>query len=94
MTFALQECLSMAKESFKSTGHPLIVVGTTSDPEKIPVGVMGAFKQEVIVEVRDCCVFGSRSRWHVVDNGTSVIGGIKGARRARATRDTQKDFAE
>jgi peroxin-6 len=51
MTFILQDCLSLAKDSFRTTGFPLVVAGTTSDPDKIPVSVMGEFKQEITVEV-------------------------------------------
>lgn len=48
----LQECLKVAQEARANTGFPLILVGTTSDVEKIPLSVIGLFKEEVAIEVR------------------------------------------
>lgn len=50
MTTILQECFAEARKGWKSSGYPLIVVGTTNDPDKIPTGVLGAFKREIKLE--------------------------------------------
>lgn len=47
----LQDCLKVAKEAWRRSGFPLIVVGTTDDVDKIPVSVLGFFKEELAIEV-------------------------------------------
>lgn len=47
---ALQQCLQTAQESWKLSGKPLVIVGTTSDPDKIPISVLGCFKEEISIE--------------------------------------------
>lgn len=41
-----QDCLKVAQEARKTTGYPLILVGTTCDVDKIPLSVLGLFKEE------------------------------------------------
>lgn len=50
MTTVLRECFASARQGWKSTGHPVIILGTTCDIEKIPTGVLGAFKEEINIE--------------------------------------------
>lgn len=54
-----QDCLKVAQEARKSTGYPLILVGTTTDVDKIPLSVLGLFKEEFAIEVRGDSTFPS-----------------------------------
>ncbi|KAF8491938.1 AAA-domain-containing protein [Gautieria morchelliformis] len=47
---ALQESILELARHRKLTGYPVIVVGTTSDPERIPASVLACFKHEVAFE--------------------------------------------
>lgn len=47
-----QDCLKVAQEARKTTGYPLVLVGTTCDADKIPLSVLGLFKEEFAIEVR------------------------------------------
>lgn len=38
-------------ESHRRTGHPVMVVATTGDIERLPTSVLGCFRHEVQVEV-------------------------------------------
>lgn len=51
MSTILRECFATARQGWKSSGFPIIVVGTTCDVDKIPTGVLGAFKEEIPYEV-------------------------------------------
>lgn len=51
MSTILRECFAIARQGWKSTGFPIVVVGTTVDVDKIPTGVLGAFKEEIAYEV-------------------------------------------
>jgi peroxin-6 len=48
---ALRECMDGIQPSWKSTGYPLIVIGTTSASGSLPVGLVSCFKQEILFEV-------------------------------------------
>ena len=48
---ALRECIDDIQTSWKSTGYPLIVIGTTSATGSLPVGLPSCFKQEILFEV-------------------------------------------
>ena len=48
---ALRECMDGIQTSWKTTGYPLIVVGTTSASGSLPVGLASCFKQEILFEV-------------------------------------------
>jgi len=41
----------VAQEAWTKSGYPLVVIGTTTDVDKIPVSVVGCFKEEVLIEV-------------------------------------------
>ncbi len=51
MANILQDCVSILGKSWKETGFPVLLFGTTSEPEKIPQGVLNCFKHEVQFEV-------------------------------------------
>lgn len=51
VTAALQECLRNAQEAWQSSGFPVIVVATTVDVDKIPLSILGLFKEELSIEV-------------------------------------------
>lgn len=46
----LQQSLQTAQDSWKLSGNPLVIVGTTADPDKIPISVLGCFKEEMSIE--------------------------------------------
>ena len=49
---ALQESIQELARHWKLSRYPVIVVGTTSDPEHIPASVLSCFKHEISFEVR------------------------------------------
>ncbi|KIO23355.1 hypothetical protein M407DRAFT_27134, partial [Tulasnella calospora MUT 4182] len=48
---ALRECIDELRQGWRVSGFPTILVATTSDPEHVPVGVLGCFKHEIAFEV-------------------------------------------
>lgn len=52
MSTILRECFATARSGWKASGFPIIIIGTTCDVDKIPTGVLGAFKEEISYEVR------------------------------------------
>ncbi|SCV73142.1 BQ2448_7067 [Microbotryum intermedium] len=50
MTTVLKECFAAARQGWKASGFPVIIVATTSDIEKLPTGVLGLFKEEIAIE--------------------------------------------
>lgn len=48
---ALRECIDGIQISWKTTGYPLIVIGTTSASGSLPVNLISCFKQEILFEV-------------------------------------------
>ncbi|KAJ3184721.1 peroxisomal assembly protein [Geranomyces variabilis] len=49
-TVFLSNALQMIADSYKKTGHAVIVVGTTSDLDKVPVGMQSLFRQQFLCE--------------------------------------------
>ena len=47
---ALRECMDGIQTGWKTTGYPLIVIGTTASGS-LPVGLLSCFKQEISFEV-------------------------------------------
>ncbi|PFH47670.1 hypothetical protein AMATHDRAFT_67211, partial [Amanita thiersii Skay4041] len=43
----LQECFGNVAENWKKSGLPTMIVGTTSEPGKVPVPVLSCFKNEI-----------------------------------------------
>lgn len=52
MAATLRECFTMARQGSKSSGRPVVIVATTSASEKIPLGVLAAFTEELTIEVK------------------------------------------
>ncbi|GAA5959373.1 hypothetical protein JCM21900_000707 [Sporobolomyces salmonicolor] len=50
MTTILRDCFSTIRSGFTASGHPVIILGTTTDVDKLPTGVLGLFKEELAVE--------------------------------------------
>ena len=50
----LQECLDGLLQSWRLTGYPLVVVGTTSNTQECSPGLLGCLKHEISVEVGYC----------------------------------------
>lgn len=52
MTTVLRDCFATIRDGWKASGHPVVVVATTTDVEKVPTGVLGLFKEEIGIQVR------------------------------------------
>lgn len=50
MTTVLRDSFSTIRSGFVSSSEPVIVLGTTTDIDKIPTGVLGLFKEEISIE--------------------------------------------
>ena len=50
MTTVLRESFSTIRSGFISSSQPVIVLGTTTDIDKLPTGVIGLFKEELSIE--------------------------------------------
>jgi peroxin-6 len=50
MSTILSECFATARQGWKSSGFPVIILATTCDVEKVPTGVLGLFKEEIGIE--------------------------------------------
>lgn len=48
----LQDCIKTARDAWTNTGFPLVLVGTVEDSDKLPLGLVGLFKDELLIEVR------------------------------------------
>ena len=48
----MRECIDGIQTSWKTTGYPLIVIGTTGASGSLPVSLISCFKQEILFEVR------------------------------------------
>ena len=51
IALVLQECLDGLLQPWRLTGHPLVVVGTTSTAQECSPGLLGCFKHEISIEV-------------------------------------------
>ncbi|KAG6891139.1 hypothetical protein C0992_010127 [Termitomyces sp. T32_za158] len=47
---ALKECIIDAQEDWKITGYPVVILGTTSQPTRIPPTIISSFKHEITFE--------------------------------------------
>lgn len=52
MSTILRECFAVARQGWKASGFPTVILATTCDVDKIPSGVLGAFKEELTLDVR------------------------------------------
>ena len=50
MTTVLRESFSAVRSAFASSSQPVFVLGTTTDVDKLPTGVIGLFKEELSIE--------------------------------------------
>ncbi|KAM0745708.1 AAA-domain-containing protein [Meredithblackwellia eburnea MCA 4105] len=50
MTTILREIFESVKQGWKAGGYPTVVIGTTTDVDKIPNTVLGLFKEEIGIE--------------------------------------------
>jgi peroxin-6 len=50
MTTVLRESFATIRSGFVSSSQPVIVLGTTTDVDKLPTGVIGLFKEELSIE--------------------------------------------
>jgi len=46
----LRECVDHTQQTWKITGYPVIVFGITSEPARVPIGILSCFKHEVTFE--------------------------------------------
>ncbi|KAK7466888.1 peroxisomal assembly protein [Stygiomarasmius scandens] len=49
----LRDCLGSVQESWKATGHPVVVCGSTSQPDRVPAGILSCFKHEIEFQAPD-----------------------------------------
>lgn len=49
---ALKECMGQAQGSWRTTNFPVVVLGTTSEPSKVPGSILALFKHQISFEVR------------------------------------------
>lgn len=61
MSTVLKECFATARQGWKSSGFPIIILATACDVEKVPTSVLGAFKEEISIEVRSLAM--NTSAW-------------------------------
>ncbi|RDB21464.1 Peroxisomal biogenesis factor 6 [Hypsizygus marmoreus] len=47
---ALQECIEDVQKSWKITGYPVVTIGTTSEPARVPASVSASLKHEIFFE--------------------------------------------
>ncbi|KAF5376523.1 hypothetical protein D9757_008308 [Collybiopsis confluens] len=50
---ALRDCVQAAHHTWKMSGYPVIICGTTSMIESVPIGLLSCFKHEVSFEAPD-----------------------------------------
>ncbi|KAG9287545.1 hypothetical protein G9A89_019606 [Geosiphon pyriformis] len=50
IAITLQDCFKLLVDSFSTVGHPVLVVATTGDIEKIPASVIGSFRHQIVFE--------------------------------------------
>ncbi|EIN07593.1 AAA-domain-containing protein [Punctularia strigosozonata HHB-11173 SS5] len=53
ITAALNDCIDSLNETWKLTGYPVVVVGTTSNPNMVATHLMSCFKHEISMEAPD-----------------------------------------
>ncbi|KAJ7231442.1 P-loop containing nucleoside triphosphate hydrolase protein [Mycena haematopus] len=50
LTTVLRECIDNVQNSWRMSGHPIMVFATTAEAERIPMGILSSFKHEVTFE--------------------------------------------
>ncbi|KAG6878747.1 hypothetical protein C0993_008046 [Termitomyces sp. T159_Od127] len=60
---ALKECIADAQEDWKITGYPVVILGTTSQPSRIPPTIVSSFKHEISFEAP-----GERERFEILES--------------------------
>ncbi|KAJ3288504.1 peroxisomal assembly protein [Borealophlyctis nickersoniae] len=63
----LAECFQMVNDSFAEMGHPVLIVATTSDLEKVPVNLQALFPHQVLLESPS-----EPARLHILSNLTAA----------------------
>jgi len=51
LSTVLKDCFTQLGEAFKTMGHPVTVIATTSDIDKVPTSVLGCFLHEIGFDV-------------------------------------------
>ncbi|KAJ2370879.1 peroxisomal assembly protein [Coemansia sp. RSA 2610] len=50
---ALKSCISNVSQAYRETGYPIIVVATSSQPDKVPTALAAVFRHEIELTVPD-----------------------------------------
>lgn len=45
----LQEAIQIATDAWKKSSYPLVILGTVSEPDQVPVSVIGCFKENLTI---------------------------------------------
>lgn len=51
LTTVLRECIDNVQNSWRISGHPIMVFATTANAERVPMGILSCFKHEIAFEV-------------------------------------------
>lgn len=76
----LQECIEEMKKSWKSTGYPVVTLGTTSLPDRVPPSILSSFKHHISFEAG-----------RVVYRSSIVILELKRYKLSRRSQEKVKD---
>ncbi|KAJ7746664.1 P-loop containing nucleoside triphosphate hydrolase protein [Mycena metata] len=50
LTAVLRECIDNVQNSWRISGHPIMVFATTAEADRVPMGILSCFKHEVAFE--------------------------------------------
>ncbi|KAJ7043376.1 AAA-domain-containing protein [Mycena alexandri] len=50
LTAVLRECIDNVQNSWRISGHPIMVFATTAEADRVPMGILSSFKHEVAFE--------------------------------------------
>ncbi|KAJ6547239.1 AAA-domain-containing protein [Mycena capillaripes] len=50
LTAVLRECIDNVQNSWRISGHPIMVFATTAEADRVPIGILSCFKHEVTFE--------------------------------------------
>ncbi|KAJ7849118.1 AAA-domain-containing protein [Mycena olivaceomarginata] len=50
LTTVLRECIDNVQNSWRISGHPIMVFATTANAERVPMGILSCFKHEIAFE--------------------------------------------
>lgn len=53
MSTVLKDCFTQLGDAFKTMGHPVTVIATTGDIDKVPTSVLGCFLHEIGFDAPD-----------------------------------------